>query len=185
MGGGACPSATRELARDARGVLTRHSSSSTSRWPTLAGFGPTVDAAVSHPEVFVAMLAGDLARAERHLKAGRRLLEQMGERAVLASTEGYLAQVHWWPDATARRTGTRDAAPPSRRTTTPRRRSSGARCAARVLARRGEARRALELAREAVEIAMTTDHLNIQGDAMVDLATSGGSRVRMRPKPPL
>ena len=27
---------------------------------TLAGFGPTVDAAVSHPEVFVAMLAGDL-----------------------------------------------------------------------------------------------------------------------------
>ena len=39
------------------------------------------------------MLAGDLDRAERHLKAGRRLLAQMGERAVLASTDGYLAQV--------------------------------------------------------------------------------------------
>ena len=60
---------------------------------TLAGFGPTLDAAVSHPEVFVAILAGDLERAERHLKAGRRILEQMGERAVLASTEAHLAQV--------------------------------------------------------------------------------------------
>ena len=60
---------------------------------TLAGFGPTLDAAVSHPEVFVAVLAGDFDRAERHLRAGRRLLEQMGERAVLASTEAHLAQL--------------------------------------------------------------------------------------------
>ena len=36
----------------------------------LAGFGPTVDAAVSHPEVFVAMLAGDLERAERAPQGG-------------------------------------------------------------------------------------------------------------------
>ena len=43
---------------------------------TLAGFGPTLDAAVSHPKVFVAILAGDLERAERHLKAGRRILER-------------------------------------------------------------------------------------------------------------
>ena len=39
-----------------------------------------------------------------------------------------------------------------------------------MLARRGHAQRAVELAREAVEIAMTTDHLNIQADALVDLA---------------
>ena len=135
----------------------------------LAGFGPTVDAAVSHPEVFVAMLAGDLERAERHLRTGRRLLEQMGERAVLASTEGYLAQVCSWRDATARRTGSRGGARRSRRTTMPRHRhlAPGARARAR---RRGHAQRALELAREAVEIAMTTDHLNIQADALVDLA---------------
>jgi class 3 adenylate cyclase/tetratricopeptide (TPR) repeat protein len=59
----------------------------------LAGFEPTVDAAVSHFEVSVSLLAGDPDRAERHLRAGRRLLVRMGERAVLASTEAYLAQV--------------------------------------------------------------------------------------------
>ena len=76
-----------------------------------------------------------------------------------------------WPDATARRTGSRGAAPPSRPTTTPRRRSIWRQVRARVLAGVVEARRALELAREAVEIAMTTDHLNNQADAMVDLAS--------------
>jgi class 3 adenylate cyclase/tetratricopeptide (TPR) repeat protein len=59
----------------------------------LAGFEPTVDAAVSHAEVSVSLLAGDPERAERHLRAGRRQLSRMGERAVLASTEAYLAQV--------------------------------------------------------------------------------------------
>ena len=59
----------------------------------LDGFSPTVDSAVSYPEVFVAMLATDPARAERHLRAGRRQLEAMGERAVLASTEALLARV--------------------------------------------------------------------------------------------
>ena len=57
----------------------------------LAGFSPTVDAAVSHPEVVVSMLASDPARAERHLRSGRRQLEAMGEKAVLASTEAMLA----------------------------------------------------------------------------------------------
>ena len=95
----------------------------------LAGFGPTVDAAVSHPEAFVAMLAGDLERAEHVLRAGCRVLEQMGERAVLASTEGYLAQVLLHDrDAIATRTGLRGGVPPSRRTTMPRHRSSGVRC---------------------------------------------------------
>jgi tetratricopeptide (TPR) repeat protein len=59
----------------------------------LAGFEPTVDAAVSHAEVSVSLLAGDPDRAERHLRAGRRMLARMGERAVLASTEAYLGQV--------------------------------------------------------------------------------------------
>ncbi len=59
----------------------------------LSGFDPTVDAAVSHLAVYVDILAGDLASAERQLRTGRRLLEKMGERAVLASTEGSLAQV--------------------------------------------------------------------------------------------
>jgi ATP/maltotriose-dependent transcriptional regulator MalT len=137
---------------------------------TLAGFGPTVDAAVSHPEVFVAVLAGDLDRAERHLRSGRRLLEEMGERAVLASTESYLAQVALLAgraaeaDRLARRCAslaTEDDAWAQ---------VAWRQVRARVLAGRGQSQRALEYARQAVEIAMTTDHLNTQADSLVDLA---------------
>jgi tetratricopeptide (TPR) repeat protein len=137
---------------------------------TLAGFAPTLDAAVSHAEVFVAVLAGDFDRAERHLRAGRRLLEEMGERAVLASTEAHLAQVLLMrgrvpeADKVARRCAalaTEDDASPQ---------AAWRQVRARVLASRGQTRRALELADEAVAIVMTTDHLNEQADAMVDLA---------------
>jgi class 3 adenylate cyclase/tetratricopeptide (TPR) repeat protein len=137
---------------------------------TLAGFGPTVDAAVSHPEVFVAVLAGDLDRAERHLRQGRRLLEQMGERAVLASTESYLAQVALMggraaeADRLARRCAslaTDDDAWAQ---------AAWRQVRARVLAARGQTQRALGYAHQAVEIAMTTDHLNTQADSLVDLA---------------
>ena len=137
---------------------------------TLAGFGPTVDAAVSHPEVFVAVLAGDLARAERHLRAGRRLLKQMGERAVLASTESYLAQVVLMSgrEAEADRLARRCAALATEDDAWPQ--AAWRQVRARVLAARGQNRRALDLARDAVEIAMATDHPNLQADSMVDLA---------------
>jgi tetratricopeptide (TPR) repeat protein len=137
---------------------------------TLAGFGATVDAAVSHPESFVATLAGDYERAERLLRDGRRVLEEMGERAVLASTEGYLAQVLLLMDRDrdADRFAGRCAALATADDASPQ--VLWRQVRARVLARRGRARRALELGREAVEIAMTTDHLNIQADALVDLA---------------
>ena len=137
---------------------------------TLAGFAPTVDAAVSHAEVFVAVLVGDLERAERHLRAGRRQLEDMGERAVLASTEGHLAQVLLMTgrereaDRVARRCAalaTEDDASPQ---------VAWRQVRARVLANRGQTGRALELAREAVAIVLTTDHLNEQADVMADLA---------------
>jgi tetratricopeptide (TPR) repeat protein len=136
---------------------------------TLVGFGPTVDAAVSHPEVFVAVLAGDLDRAERHLRSGRRILEHMGERAVLASTESYLAQVALLAgrEAEADRLARRCAALATED-------DAWAQVAwrqvrARVLAGRGQTDRALELARDAVDIAMSTDHLNTQADSLLDL----------------
>ena len=138
---------------------------------TLAGFGPTLDAAVSHPEVLVAVLAGDLDRAERHLRTGRRVLERMGERAVLASTEAHLAQVTLMAgrDREADRIARRCAALVSEDDASPQ--AMWRQVRARVLAGRGQTRRALELAQEAVDIIMTTDHLNEQGDAMMDLAS--------------
>jgi hypothetical protein len=50
---------------------------------------------------------------------------------------------------------------------------------ARLLSAKGQHRQALTLAREAVQIVANTDHLNSQGDAMVDLAVvlaAGGSQ---------
>ncbi|HEV8154243.1 MAG TPA: hypothetical protein VGP67_01835, partial [Gaiellales bacterium] len=137
---------------------------------TLAAISPSLDAAVSHPEVYVSLIAGDLDRAERHLRRGKRELKRLGERAVLASTEGYLAQVMLLGgrDAEADRAARRCA----RLATAA---DAGAQCAwrrvrARLLSAQGQHRQALALAREAVEIVAATDHLNSQGDTMVDLA---------------
>jgi class 3 adenylate cyclase/tetratricopeptide (TPR) repeat protein len=136
----------------------------------LDGFSPTVDAAVSHPTVLVAMLAGDPARAEQHLRAGRRQLEAMGERAVLASTEALLARVvlAQGRDAEADRLARRAS-----RLTTDLDAAAQAlwrRVGAIVLAGRGRAREAERLAQEAVEFMAGTDYLNDHADALEDLA---------------
>src|SRR5262249_20733943 len=116
---------------------------------TLAAISPGLDDAVSHPEVYVSMLAGDLDRAERHLRRGRRELQRLGERAVLASTEGYLAQVLL---AAGREQEADRAARRCARLATPA--DAGAqgawrRVRARVLSGQGSHRRAITLAREA------------------------------------
>ncbi len=136
----------------------------------LSGFSPTVDAAVSHLAVYVDLLAGNLDGAERQLRAGRRMLEKIGERAVLASTESSLAQVMLLAgrereaDRLARRCArisTPDDAWPQ---------AAWRQVRARVLAGRGQSAKALVLAREAVAIAMATDCPNLQADATADLA---------------
>jgi ATP/maltotriose-dependent transcriptional regulator MalT len=93
----------------------------------------------------------------------------MGERAVLASTESYLAQVALLAgrEAEADRLARRCAALATED-------DAWAQVAwrqvrARVLAGRGQTDRALELARDAVDIAMSTDHLNTQADSLLDL----------------
>jgi class 3 adenylate cyclase/tetratricopeptide (TPR) repeat protein len=136
----------------------------------LAGFTPTVDAAVSHPEVQVSLLAGNPARAERHLRAGRRQLTAMGERAVLASTEGFLALVVLAQgrvdeaDRLARRAAqltTEDDISPQ---------VLWRRVRAAVLAERGRIAEAERMAREAVGLADRTDCLNDRAAALEDLA---------------
>jgi class 3 adenylate cyclase/tetratricopeptide (TPR) repeat protein len=136
----------------------------------LAGFSPTLDAAVSHPEVIVSMLAGDAARAERHLRAGRRVLAAMGERAVLASTEAWLGMAvlaqgrHAEADRLARRSArltTADDVSPQ---------VLWRRIRAVVLADRGRLTEATRLAGEAVELAAQTDYLNEHAGALEDVA---------------
>ncbi len=116
------------------------------------------------------MLALDPARAERHLRAGRRQLEAMGERAVLASTEAMLGTVvlAQGRSAEADRLARRSA-----RLTTDGDISAQAlwrRVRAVVLAERGRADDAERLATEAVELSERTDCLNDRGAALEDLA---------------
>ena len=137
---------------------------------TLAEFGPTVDAAASHSEAYAAILAGDLDRADRQLRTGRRVLIEMGERAVLASVEGYLGLVALAQGRPAeaerkarqcRRLASADDVSPQ---------VLWRQVHARVLASRNSPRKARILAEEAAELAATTDQLNIRADALVDLA---------------
>ena len=135
----------------------------------LAQFAPTVDAAVSHPEVLISMLAGDAARAERHLRAGRRTLRAMGERALLSSTEALLgmAVLAQGRAAEADRLARRSA-----RLTTDDDTSAQVlwrRVRAVVLAGEGRLPAAERLAYEAVELASGTDYLNEHAGALDDL----------------
>ena len=136
----------------------------------LEGFEPTVDAAVSHVEVTVSLLAGDPDRAERHLRAGRRLLVRMGERAVLASTEAYLAQVVLIQGnlKLADRLAGRCA-----RMATADDVSAQAlwrRVRARVRSAQGNSVQAIRLADEAVALMQTADWVNEHAGALADAA---------------
>jgi hypothetical protein len=89
---------------------------------------------------------------------------------VLASTESYLAQVALAAgrDAEADRSARRCARIATEDDAWPQ--AAWRQVRALVLARRGRLRPALTLAEQAVAIAMGTDHLNLQGDARMDLA---------------
>lgn len=115
------------------------------------------------------MLAGDAARAERHLRAGRRTLRAMGERALLSSTEALLgmAVLAQGRAAEADRLARRSA-----RLTTDDDTSAQVlwrRVRAVVLAGEGRLPAAERLAYEAVELASGTDYLNEHAGALDDL----------------
>ena len=132
--------------------------------------GVTMTSSVTHPASFVAMLAGDAATAEAHLRRDYQRLEEMGERNMLATTAAFLAQ------ALAAQ-GRRDEA---ERFIEASREAAGGEdlsaqmvwqgLRARILAARGQLREAEELARSAVALAARTDFLNQHGDALLELA---------------
>jgi tetratricopeptide (TPR) repeat protein len=125
---------------------------------------------VTHPASFVAMLAGDAATAEAHLRRDYQRLEQMGEHNYLATTAAFLAQ------AVAAQ-GRHDEAEPYVAVS----RAAGAGedflaqviwqgLLARILAGRGQLAEAEKLARAAVALAARTDFLNQHADALLELA---------------
>ena len=54
--------------------------------------GPTMTAAITQPAAFIAMLAGDPATAETHLRLEYESLDRMGEKGILATTAALLAR---------------------------------------------------------------------------------------------
>jgi tetratricopeptide (TPR) repeat protein len=120
-------------------------------------------------QVIVELLAGDPAAAAEIGAEGCRLLDEQGERALLSTAAGRLAQALYaldrldeadaWAVRAAELGASEDAM-----TQMPSLQVRG-----KVLARRGEFQEAESLAREAVAIGEKTDMLDMQGDAYLDL----------------
>ncbi len=134
--------------------------------------GPTMTAAVTQPAAFIAMLEGDPATAEMHLRFAYESLSLMGEKGNLGTAAALLAR------AIAAQGGERyvevnqliaisqEAAAGEDLIT----QIIGQGLSARMLADRGRHAEATELASSAVALAAQTDLLSQYADALLDLA---------------
>jgi ATP/maltotriose-dependent transcriptional regulator MalT len=132
--------------------------------------GLTLNAATSHNEGLIEMLAGDFAAAEASLRTGFDALTEMGEQAFLSTTAAFLARA-------VLEQGRLDEAETLAQQSE--RLADAADLLtqmlwrgveARVLAGRGQLGTAETLAREAVALAEQTDFVVYRGDALIDLA---------------
>jgi tetratricopeptide (TPR) repeat protein len=118
----------------------------------------------------VERMAGDLAAAERELRAGYAVYQQMGEKSHLSSLAAYLADVLFLRDRDqeARRFTeiSEAAAAPDDLLSQVRWRGTRA----KILARQGRVLQAERMAKEAVKLAAQTDWLDQHADALLDLA---------------
>ena len=151
-------------------VATAHSTLNRAR-TLLDTLGPTMTAALTEPAAFIAMLAGDPATAETHLRRQYESLNRMGERDLLATTAALLARAiaaqgqNRYDEAIHLITISREA-------------GAGEDAAqivcqglsARILAHRGRHTEAVELANSAVALAAHTDLISDHADALLDLA---------------
>jgi DNA-binding SARP family transcriptional activator len=138
----------------------------------LAALGPTMTAALTEPAAFVAMLAGDPAAAETHLRLQYESLDRMGERGYLATTTALLARAivvqgqDRYDEATRLITISREAGADEDL-------SAQIICqglSARILAYRGRHAEAAALADSAVALAAQTDLLSQHADTLLDYA---------------
>ena len=134
--------------------------------------GPTMTATVTEPAAFIAMLAGDPATAEMHLRLEYESLSQMGEKGFLSTTAALLARAiaaqdeKRYAEASQLIEISEDAAAGEDL-------SAQIICqglSARILADRGRHAEAVALASSAVALAAQTDLLNQHADALLDLA---------------
>ena len=138
----------------------------------LHSLGPTLTAALIQPAAFIAMLAGDPATAETHLRLEYEALDRMGERNILATTAALLARAiaaqgpSRYDEAIHLITASRQAGGGEDLSA----QVIGQGSAARILADRGHHAEALELARSAVRLAAQTDLRSQHAGALLDLA---------------
>jgi ATP/maltotriose-dependent transcriptional regulator MalT len=136
----------------------------------LEDLGLTLNAATSHNEALIEMLAGDFPAAERSLRKGHDALTEMGEQAFLSTTAAFLARAVFvqgrLDEAEALAQQSAELAEPGDLLTQVMWRG----VQARVMASRGQLDAAEELAREAASLAEETDFVVYRGDALVDLA---------------
>ena len=134
--------------------------------------GPTMTAAVTQPAAFIAMLAGDPATAEMHLRFAYESLSLMGEKDHLATEAALLARAiaaqgqTRYGEASQLIAISQEAAASEDIVT----KILGWGLSARMLADRGRYAQATELASSAVELAAQTDLLSQHADALLDLA---------------
>src|SRR5215468_8783270 len=134
--------------------------------------GPTITAAMTQPAALVAMLAGDAATAEAHLRREYERLAQMGERRLLATTAATLARAvaaqgpARYDEATHLIAISQEVGADEDLST----QAVGQGVTARILADRGHFRDAEKLARSAAALAAQTDLLSERADTLLDLA---------------
>jgi class 3 adenylate cyclase len=137
----------------------------------LEELGGIYSAAISHHEAFVEMLAGRPEVAEDRLRGAFERLQEMGGKDLLATTAAMLAQAIFAQDRLEEASHfcrvSREAAAPEDLWS----QVDGRGAYAKIVARRGRGAEAEGLAREAVELAASTDFLTLRGDAFLDLAS--------------
>ena len=116
------------------------------------------------------LLAGDPVAAERSLRGGYSALEEMGDRAELATTAAFLAQalLAQGRDEDAERFAELSADLAAADDLITQVLWRGVR--ARIVAGRGHTGEGERLAQEAVDLAARSDFVNDMGDALIDLA---------------
>src|SRR4051794_24864700 len=137
----------------------------------LEELGLTVWAANTAQEAFlIESIAGTPAAATQTLRLGYKTLHRMGERGLLSTVAGFLAQALYaggeYEEAARCSRASEDAAATDDVFSQMLWRISRA----KILVRQGEHERAEALAREAVRLGEPTDLLNTRADALFDLA---------------